>query len=183
MAQNSYEQLSKKEKFLVDCFAAYWTPARIAKAILQMFGDAEELKIKTINVYRTTLHDIIVERRQQMQEETPIMNPAARFQMAQELYDMCITGVARVTKGGQVINLPDPKTAVSAVKLANDMSITKEGGEVPDDDLYRAVVAETYEEIKKAHPKWTTQKIIEFMSKSLTDDNVKPYLEELTQIN
>jgi len=171
------DKLSEKTKFIIDSFACYHSPARIYKGINENFGDKETIKVGTILGYKVQYENLILERRKELIIELPIMNPASRFAMAQEIYDMAMDGIARVVKG-EVINIPDAKVALEAVRIAHSMSTTKEIGEVMDSDIIRGVVKEAYEQIRGSNPDMTDGDVVALLMSSLEED-ARPYIEEL----
>ncbi len=95
-----YETLSEKMRFIIDCFATYMSQTRIEKAVREKYGEDESVKYKTLGGYKSQYIKSIEKRRKELMDEIPIMNPAARFRMAQELYDMSIEGTPRFNKQG-----------------------------------------------------------------------------------
>lgn len=177
--EERYENMSEKTRFILDCYACYWSPARIHKAVIEKFGDAEKLKLQTVSQYKYKYEEVILSRRKELGSEVNIINPTARFEMAQEIYDLSISGVPRFQKDGKVIHVPDPKTAIAAVKLAHDMSGTKDSGDILDSDIIRGVVQEVYKQIRTANPDMTEAEIGQILINNLEED-ARPYIEELT---
>lgn len=173
----TYEEMTEKMRFIIDSYASYWSPARIVKSIDENFQKSAAIKVATVIGYKMQYEELILARRKEMQIEMPIMNPADRMAMAQEIYDMAMEGVAVVIKN-EIHTIPNPKVALEAVRIAHSMSVTKDGSEVMDSDIIRNVVKETFQSIKMANPEMNDIDVANLMMDSMEEDS-KPYIQEL----
>ena len=171
-------QMSEKMRFIIDSYAAFWSPSRILKGIVENFGETEKIKMNTVVGYKMQYEDMILQRRKEIGIELPIINPMSRFAMAQEIYDMAMNGVDRVVRG-EIMSLPDPKTAIEAVKLAHTMSGTKDEGQVMDSDIIRSVVKEAYQQIRDVNPEMTETDVVNLLMASMQEDAL-PYVQEIS---
>lgn len=174
-----YEEMNPKMQFIIDSFASYHSPARVLKGIEENFNASERIKINTLVSYKVHYEELIIQRRKEIGLELPIINPSSRFAMAQEIYDMAMDGIGRLVKG-ELVSVPDPRTALEAVKIAHAMSSPKEGGEVLDSDIIRQVVKETFQKIKEANPKMSNTEVMNLLIANMEEDSL-PYINELKE--
>lgn len=173
-----YGRLSDKLKLVIDSFACNLGVTEISRLITTRFGEEETIKISTVQGYKRQYQPLILKRRKELGRDLPIMNPADRFRLLQEVVDLSMEGEERVTRTGEVISVRDLKTAVSALKLAHDMTTKVSSEDIGDDDIIRQIVTEAFTDLRQANPESTTAEICNKLIETLSED-ARPFIEEL----
>ena len=182
---DTYNDKPEHIKFIIDCYAAYFSGNKIYRAMQVKYKDDTDklVSLSTIHSYRQSLLPLILERRKELAIQIPIIDPTQRFQYAQELYDMATDGIEARTLTGESYMKYDIKAGVSALKLAHEMS-GKDVAEdmVSDAEIIRTIVREAYDGVSKDNPEWTREKVVEHLINELPV-TAQPYIEELNSIN
>lgn len=121
----TYQDLSPRNKFIVDGFAMHYTPTQVHR----MLEASEEFKndvpsLSTIGSYKIRFGEIIKQRRYEIGDsELPIIDPTWRFMRLQEIVEEAMEGVEKVNQrtGASWVE-KDYRSAISALTEVNKMT-------------------------------------------------------------
>jgi hypothetical protein len=159
--KNSYEDFSEYKRFIIDGFAAYYSPREIHEALKEQFTDEEgnprSVSLSTLRTYQIRHADVIKSRREELaMSDIPVLDPMVRFRWLQDIIEESMAGMDRVTKGGVVIKVKDFSSAIKALDTVNKMTNTYKEAAKPKDSDERAekkrLVEDLREQLKKANP-------------------------------
>lgn len=174
-----YNRLGDKLKLVIDSFACNLKAVDICALITTKFGEAETIKMTTIYAYKRQYQKIILKRRKELGKDIPIMNPANRYQLLQEVVDIAMEGIERFDKQGNSKGMvSDLPSAISALKLAHEMTTKNRPDDIADDDILRQIVTEAFQGLKEQNPESSVTEICAKLIAELPED-AKPFIDEL----
>jgi hypothetical protein len=181
--RTGYDEKPEHIQFLIDCFACYYSSWKVFKALQERYKNDEDcqLSLSTVKTHRQKYLPLIIERRKEISQEIPILDPHQRWLYAQELYEMATEGIEAFTTSGLPYDKKDIKAGVAALKLAHEMSGKDQAGDAPsDEEIVRQVVKEAYEDVAKTHPDWSVAEIARYLTDELPV-TATPYIDELAE--
>lgn len=162
---------------IIECYALYQSPTQILKAMRERYGDNSP-SYAQILAFRKKHRKRILELREKFEAELPVLNTKERWAYIQHIIDDAMEEKVIPTKDGSMRTQRDLKTALQAIKIANEMTEVK-GAVVPEnEDIIRQIVMETYDELKQAKPKANEEEIIEELLRGL-GSQAEPYIKEI----
>lgn len=162
---------------ILECYALYQSPTQILKTMKERYGDNAP-SYAQILAYRKKHRKKILELREKFEAELPVLNTKERWGYIQTVIDDALEEKVIPTKDGSLRTQRDLKTALQAIKIANEMTEVK-GAVIPEnEDIIRQIVMETYDELKQAKPKANEEELIEELLKGL-GSQAEPYIKEI----
>ena len=163
---------------ILECYALYQSPTQILKQMRERYGDNAPTYHQILAIRKKHRKEIL-DLRIELEAELPIMDPKQRWAYLQDVVDKALEGQVLTTKSGDQKVERDLKTALQAVKIANDMTEVK-GVVLPDnDEIIRQIVMEAYDELKKAKPTADELEIIDELRKGL-GTQAEPFIKDLS---
>lgn len=172
----------KKERnpmvdLIVECYALYQAPTQILKSMRERYGDNAPTYAQIIAIRKKNRREIL-ELRDKLEAELPVMNPKERWAYIQHVIDDALEEKVIPMKDGSFRTEKDLKTALNAIKIANEMTQVK-GAVIPEnEEIIRQIVMEAYDELKQAKPDAAEQELIDELMKGL-GAQAEPYIKEL----
>lgn len=171
------KEKSPMNDLIVECYALYQSPTQILKTMRERYGQNAPTYAQILAV-RKKYRQEILEKREELEAELPVMNPRERWAYIQHVIDDALEEKVIPLKDGNFKTEKDLKSALSALKLAQEMTQVK-GVVVPEnEEIIRQIVMEAYDELKKAKPKADEQELIDELMKGL-GAQAEPYIKEL----
>lgn len=164
-------------KLILECYALYQSPTQILKQMRERYGDSCPT-YNQILAMRKKYRKEILDLRVELEAELPIMDPKQRWAYLQTVVDEALTEKISTMKNGDIKSERDLKTALQAVKLANEMTEVKGAVLSDNDEIIRQIVVEAYEELKRAKPTADEKDIIDELRKGL-GTQAEPFLNDL----
>lgn len=162
---------------ILESYALYQSPTQILKLMKERYGDNAPSYAQILS-YRKKHRKKILELREKFEAELPVLNTKERWAYIQNIIDDALEEKVIPTKDGSLRTQRDLKTALQAIKIANEMTEVK-GAVIPEnEDIIRQIVMETYDELKEAKPKANEEEIIEDLLKGL-GSQAEPYIKEI----
>lgn len=162
---------------IIECYALYQSPTQILKSLKERYGQNAPTYAQILAV-RKKYRQEILQKREELEAELPVMNPKERWAYLQHVIDDALEEKVIPLKDGSYKTEKDLKAALQALKLAQDMTQVK-GVVVPEnDEIIRQIVMEAYDELKQAKPKAAEEELIEELLKGL-GAQAEPYIKEL----
>lgn len=173
----SHKEKSPMNDLILECYALYQTPTQILKAMKERYGPNAPTYAQ-IKSMRQKYRQEILTKREELEAELPVMNTKERWAYLQHVLDDALEEKLIPLKDGSHKVEKDLKSALQALKLAQDMTQVK-GVVVPEnDEIIRQIVMEAYDELKQAKPKAQEEELIEELLKGL-GSQAEPYIKEL----
>lgn len=165
-------------QLILECYALYQSPTQILKQMRERYGESCPTYNQILAI-RKKYRKEILDLRKDLEAELPIMDPKQRWAYLQTVIDDALTEKITQLKGGDVKVEKDLKTALQAVKLANEMTEVK-GVVLPEnDEIIRQIIMEAYDDLKKAKPTADEKEILEELRKGL-GTQVEPFIKDLS---
>lgn len=165
-------------KLILECYALYQGPTQILKQMRERYGDSAPTYNQILAIRKKHRKEIL-DLRLELEAELPIMDPKQRWAYLQDVVDKALEGQVMTTKTGDQKVERDLKTALQAVKIANEMTEVK-GVVLPDnDEIIRQIVMEAYDELKKAKPTADELELIDELRKGL-GTQAEPFIKDLS---
>lgn len=161
---------------IIKMYAAYATPASAYKEAVAKFGE-NALTAGQVKNIRDKYRAEILEERKKLTAKLPILDAVERFAYLQQIVDGALEGDEVHSKFGSFIKI-DRTAALSALKMAHDMTQLKGTLNTEDEDLIKSLVQEAFETMTAETP----DRSIDEIKKEIIDtlgEKVRPYVSQL----
>jgi len=165
---------------VIELYALYSTPAVIFRRLREEFGD-NALSAGTVRKIRESNHREIIQKREELCKDIPILDEKTRWGYLQDIIDGAMEGEVLYDRTGIPIAAKvDRAVALNGIKLANDLATKVGAVNTDDDELMKSIIKEAYEEMRGDNPDLSNEEILNEILLSL-GDKVKPYVTEMKQ--
>ena len=166
---------------VIELYALYGTPAAIFKQIKEEYGSAALLP-NAVRKVREQYRKEILAKRQELTAKIPILDIQERMAYLQDILDGALEGDTMYTKNGDPYQKVDRTAALSALKMAQEITSVKGVVNDDNDETIRAIVQEAYEGMRGENPDKSDKEILEEILNEL-GHSVKPYVEEFVTVS
>lgn len=174
--------IEELKDYVIECYAFYQAPQQVIKSLREKFGEHIPTYYEVLTA-RKKYRKQILEKREELETNIPILNSKERWGYLQHILDDCLEEQPIMDRSGEVVGYrKDNKNAITALKLANDMAEIKGSVLNEDDRVIREIVYEAYDKMRLASPHTQSEELIAELIDAL-GEKVKPFTDDLLERN
>lgn len=164
---------------VIKLFALYQAPQQIMKTLREEYKDNALSYAKVLSI-RKKYRNEILKQRDNLEKDIAILDPYERWSYLQDIIDRALEPVLVKTKFTEKTTV-DYKSALMALKQAQDMASVQGAVNEESDSQIREIIFSAFDELKKAHPSKEAKELIKQLKDSLGTEKVSQFESELLE--